>query len=172
MPISDFILDMLDRMQQAVMEAVDSLSREELAWRPEPEANPIGFILWHQLRCEDAFVQGLIQRKTQVWVTEKWYQKLNLPENPMDNGYGYTAEQVAVFPILELSDLSGYAEAVRSRTLEYLKGVPPDKFDEVIQAGVFKGLAISKVFSLLLCEITQHIGQIAYLRGLQRGLNK
>jgi len=48
----------------------------------------------------------------------------------------------------------------------------PDRSDEVIQTRAFGDLAMGKVFSLLLCEITQHIGHIAYLRGLQRGLNK
>lgn len=171
MEISDVNLDMLDRMQRAVVKAVDGLTNEELTWRPRPEANPIGFILWHQVRVEDAFVQGMIQQKPHLWVSEKWCQKLNLSENPKDSGYGYTAEQVAAFAVPELEDLSGYAEAVRARTVEYLKGMPPDKFDEVIQT-VFGELTIGQIFSLLLCEITQHIGQIAYLRGLQRGLDK
>jgi hypothetical protein len=48
----------------------------------------------------------------------------------------------------------------------------PDKFDEVIDTRFFGELPIGKIFALLLCEITQHIGQIAYLRGLQRGLDK
>ena len=172
METRDFVLDMLDRMQQAVTGAVDGLTREELTWQPAPEANSIGFILWHQLRCEDVFVQGMIQQKPQVWVSEQWHQKLNLSEDPMDLGYGYTAEQVAAFSVPELEDLLGYAKAVRAQTVECLKGMTPDKSDEVIQTRVFGDLAMGKVFSLLLCEITQHIGQIAYLRGLQRGLNK
>lgn len=172
MEIRDFSLDMLERMQQAVTGAVDGLTHEELTWRPEPEANSIGFILWHQLRCEDVFIHSMIQQKPQVWASEQWYQKLNLSENPMDLGYGYSAEQIAAFSVPKLEDLLSYAKAVRARTVEYLKDMTPDKSDEVIQTRVFGDLAIGKVFSLLLCEITQHIGQIAYLRGLQRGLNK
>jgi len=61
---------------------------------------------------------------------------------------------------------------VRARTVEYVKDMTPDRSDEVIQTRAFGDLAMGKVFSLLLCEITQHIGHIAYLRGLQRGLNK
>ena len=172
METRDFILDMLDRMQQTVTGAVDSLTHKELTWRPGPEANSIGFILWHQVRAEDVFVQSMIQQKPQVWVSERWHQKLNLTENPMDLGYGYTAEQVAAFPVPELKDLLIYAAAVRARTIEYLKGTTPDKLDEIVQTRVFRELPVAKVFSILLCEITQHIGQIAYLRGLQRGLNK
>ncbi len=39
MKTSDFILDTLDRMQNAVMAAVDGLSSQELTWRPGEEAN-------------------------------------------------------------------------------------------------------------------------------------
>jgi len=171
MKTSDFILDTLDRMQNAVTAAVDGLSSQELTWRPGEEANSIGFTLWHQLRCEDAFVQGMIQRKPQVWVSEKWHEKLNLPENPQDVGYGYTAEQVAAFPVPELKDLLEYAEATRAQTVGYLKTMNAESLDKVVQTP-FGELTIGQVFAILLCEITQHIGQIAYLRGLQRGLNK
>ncbi len=171
MKTSDFILDTLDRMQNAVTATVDGLSSQELTWRPGEEANSIVFTLWHQLRCEDAFVQGMIQRKPQVWVSEKWHEKLNLPENPQDVGYGYTAEQVAAFPVPALKDLLEYAEATRAQTVGYLKTVNAESLDRVVQTP-FGELAIGQVFAILLCEITQHIGQIAYLRGLQRGLNK
>ncbi|MCJ7514804.1 MAG: DinB family protein [Dehalococcoidia bacterium] len=172
METSDFILNMLDRVQNALMTALKDLSHKELTWRPGAGANSIGFILWHQIRCEDIFIQGMIQRKPQVWVSEKWYEKLNLAENPQDVGYGYTAEQVAAFPVPELNDLLGYAKATRAQTVEYLKATAADKLDQVIKTPIFGDIAIGNVFVILLGDITQHTGQIAYLRGLQRGCNK
>ncbi len=172
MDLRDFILDMLDRMQGAVTAAVDGLTHDELRWRPGPDANSIGFILWHQVRCEEVIVQSMIQRKPQVWELEKWHEKLNLPENPMDVGYGYTAEQIASFPVPELSDLLAYSNAVRSQTVECLKSMTSDKFSEVLQTPFFGEITIAKLFGHLLSEVTLHIGQIAYLRGLQRGLDK
>lgn len=171
MEINDFTLDMLNRVQQALTTAVDGLTHEELKFQPKNETNSIGFILWHQVRVEDSMVAGTIQKKPQVWTSEEWYRKLNLPEDPNDNGWGYTDEQVTVFPVPELKDLLGYAEAVRSQTVECLKGMTPDRFDEVIQTP-FGDLTVGQIFSLLLCETTLHTGQIAYLRGLQRGINK
>lgn len=172
MDVKDFIVDMLDNMDRALLAAVNGLNRNELAWRPETEANSIGFTLWHQVRCEDIFIQAMLQRKPQVWESEKWHQKLSLPENPRDIGYGYTAEQVAAFPIPDLQGLLGYAQAVRSRTVECVKSMPPEKFDAIVRAGPLGEASVGRVLSHLLCEITRHIGQIAYLRGLQRGLNK
>ena len=172
MNLSDFVLDNLERIQRVLTEAVDSLTYEELTWRPGAEANPIGFILWHQVRCEDTYIQSLIRQQPQVWVSEKWYQKLNLPDDPWDNGYDYTAEQVAGFPVPELKDLSGYAETVRTRTIACLKTITPERFDEVVQIPDFGSISVGKLLSDMLCELTLHTGQIAYLRGMQKGLNK
>lgn len=171
METNDFILDTLERVQGAVTEAVDGLSHEELTWRPRAEANSIGFILWHQIRAEDVMLHDWIQQKPQVWVTEKWYERLKLPENPHDDGWGYTAEQVAAFPVPELKDLMGYTEATRAQTVKYLKAAAADKLDQTLQTPLGE-LTIGQTLAMLLCEITQHTGQIAYLRGLQRGLDK
>ena len=172
MNLSDFILDNLDRTQRALMAAIDGLTAEELTRRPGAESNPISFILWHQARCEDTYVQSLIRQQPQIWVSEKWYRKLNLPEDPWENGNDYTAEQVATFTVPELEDLLGYTRAVRALTVECLKGMPLDEFDEVIEQPELGGINVGSLFSYMLSEITQHIGQIAYLRGLQRGLDK
>jgi uncharacterized damage-inducible protein DinB len=171
METNDFVLDTLERVQGAVTAAVDGLSHEELAWRPGDEANSIGFILWHQIRCEDSIMQGMIQQKPQVWASENWHQRLKVTENPQDDGWGYTAEQVAAFPVPDLKDLLGYAEATRAQTIKYLKSTTTDKLDQTIKTPMGE-LTIGQTLAMLLCEITQHTGQIAYLRGLQRGLDK
>jgi uncharacterized damage-inducible protein DinB len=171
METGDFILDTLEREQEAVTAAVNGLSHEELTWRPGAEANSIGFILWHQIRCEDHMVQGMIQQKPQVWVSDGWHQRLKLSENPHDDGYGYAAEQVAAFPVPKLKDLLAYAEATRAQTIKYLKATTADKLDQKIQTPMGE-YTIGQIIAILLCEIIQHTGQIAYLRGLQRGLDK
>ena len=103
MEVKSFILNMLDCQQKKLMTALDGLSYDELTWRPGEESNPIGFILWHQTRDED-YIQAMIRGKTQVWIDEKWYEKFNMSDNPNEDGYGYTSEQVAVFTVPELTD--------------------------------------------------------------------
>lgn len=172
MKTSDFILNMLDRIQNAQMTAVNGLSHEELTWRPGEEANSIGFILWHQTRVEDILVQGMIQRMPQVWILDKWPEKLNLSDKLQDTGYGYTAEQVAAFPVPKIDDLLEYAKATRTRTVEYLKAVTAEELATVIKTPVFGEIPVAQVFIILLGDTIQHTGQIAYLRGLQKGINK
>jgi len=67
--------------------------------------------------------------------------------------------------------LLGYSDAVRSRTIDYLQSITPDEFDKVVKTPLGEFTA-GQILSLFMVELTQHIGHIAYLRGLQRGINK
>jgi hypothetical protein len=130
MELKDFIQTGLDRAKDATVKAVDGLSHYELMWRPGPEANSIGLILFHQARSEDSYLHTRIQGKPQIWESEKWYQKLSLPVT--ETGSGYTAEQLHAFPVPELKELLAYADAVRASTLVYLKDAAPNDFDRII----------------------------------------
>jgi len=172
MEVKDFLLEGLNEAQSALTQAVDGLSQEELMWQPQPGANHIAFTLWHTLRVEDWFFQYMFQRTPQVWESERWHEKLNLPDDPRITGFGYTAEQVASFPAVKLSDLLGYGEAVRARTLDYLRKLDPAKFDEIVQSRIFGEVRMGTLLSHMLCEMDQHVGQIAYIRGLAKGQGK
>jgi len=172
MEAKDLALQGLNEAQAALMLAVDGLTQQELMWQPQPGANHIAFTLWHVLRVEDWFFQYLFQRVPQVWEAERWHEKMNLPEDPRVNGFGYTAEQVDSFPPIQPGDILGYAEAVRARTLEYVRNLDPAKFDEVVQSRAIGDASIGTWISHLLIEIAQHIGQIAFIKGLAQGQGK
>ena len=172
MEAKDFIKINLNEAQEALMQAIDGLSHDELEWRPGPETNSIGFILWHMVRCEDMFVQTVFQQKPQIWESEKWHERLGLSPNPMNIGYGYSVEKLAKFSVPELSDLLGYAEAVRARTLDYLSNLSPERLDEKGEYPILGEAKLGGLMSHLLLDITEHVGQIAYLRGMMRGLDK
>jgi hypothetical protein len=171
MEVKKFILDVLDSQQKTLTTALDGLSYEELTWRPGTEANSIGFILWHQTRDED-YIQAMIQHQSQVWINEKWYAKFRMSDNPNEDGYGYTAEQVAAFIVPELKDLLLYFENTRAQTVKFLHSITADEIDRVIQTPFWGDLSIGQIFTSFLGEVIQHTGQIAYLRGLQRGIDK
>jgi uncharacterized damage-inducible protein DinB len=170
METRDFIKGALDQVKRSTVRAVDGLSHYELTWRPGPECNSIGLILFHEARFEDSFVQGRILGKPQVWESEKWYEKFNMPAS--ESGSGYTAEQIAAFRVPELKDLLGYADAVRAKILEYLKTAPSNEFDRTINMPRFGDVTVGALFTLVVAHQAQHAGEIAYLRGIQRGMNK
>jgi hypothetical protein len=186
MEIKDFIQNGFDNVKRTLDRTLAGLTAEELKWQPKPDANSIGLILFHMIRNEDSMVHR-IQGKPQIWVTEQWYQKFNKAIE--DGGAHYTAEQVATFVVPDLKDLLAYSEIVRKNTLEYLKGLklkdldkkvnlPPPPASMAMPAGnapprrpPFEPI----VGSMLMHEVTElagHAGEISYLRGLQRGMDK
>jgi uncharacterized damage-inducible protein DinB len=132
MELNEFVLDNLNRIQKALTAALDSLTYEELTWQPDDEANSIGFLLWHITRCEDTYIQTLVLQEPQVWISAKWYDRMNLPDDPWNNGNDYTVEQIAEFRVPELKDFLEYAEAVRKPTTDFLKNLLPEKSEEIV----------------------------------------
>jgi Protein of unknown function (DUF664) len=108
------------------------------------------------------------QRTSTLWRREAWYEKLGLPAE--DDGFGYTVEQVATLPRFAIADCLAYYEAIRHTTLRYLNRLTPADFEWYPDPARRPGYTISRIFSHLIVEGSQHLGQVAYLRGLQRGL--
>lgn len=165
MTINEFIEDALAKEHEFLMEAVQDLTPEELAWRAGPEANPINWILWHMLRVEDMWIQFFIHSQPEIWERDGWHEKFGLPTR--DNGFGHTPEQVAQFPTLDLRELLNYGEAVRAATLAYLKELAPEDY-EVVPRERRPEMSVGDIFRQITGEFYQHQGQISYLKGLIR----
>lgn len=175
MELKDLLKTGLGNAKRTVDRTLDGLANDEISWHPKPDANSIGLILFHMARSEDSFVNRIIQGKPQLWETEKWYQKLN--KGLEDSGSHYTAEQVAGFVVPDLKALHAYADAVRKQTLDYLDEITPETLDrEVImpQMGPVKRppTAIGNILMMNVTHLCQHAGEISYLRGLKRGMDK
>ena len=167
MEAKELVLKSLEQSQRFLNNALDGLTQKEVAWSPTPECNSIAFILWHTVRVEDAVVNGAIQRTGEVYETEGWREKLGTP--PKETGGRYTLEQLRTWRVPKLEVLRGYAEAVRAKTLTFLQSVTPEKLSqEVVLFG--RSDTVGGVLGFLSTEVAMHVGQIGYLRGVQRGL--
>ncbi len=171
MDAGKYTLGILSNLQEELIKALDSLTPEELLYQPDKESNSIGFILWHQIRCEDMMVIATLLRKTEEWETGKWAARMGFDMDFKDNGWGYTAEQVSSFMVPKLEDLIAYGNKVRVETEKYIAGLAPSNFDEV-KTTLFGEMSISTLLTMLIVELALHTGHITYIRGLQRGLDK
>ncbi len=171
MDVKEFALHSLNELETALAESVDGLTQEESFWQPQPGANHIAFMLWHIARVEDWFFHYLFQRVPQVWELGSWPEKLGLPEDPKATGFTYTEEQVAGFPLVQLRDLRAYCEAVRAETIDYLRNSDSAVLDEIVKSRLFGEVSIGSLIGHVVVELSQHVGQIAYVRGLVRGQN-
>jgi hypothetical protein len=170
MELKEYIGIELEGLERGLTKGTNGLTQQELMWKPANGCNSIGLILFHMARFEDSFVHTRIQNKPEIWVTEKWYEKLNIAENEV--GAHYTVEQVNAFPVPDLKNLLAYYSEVRAQTLNYLKSMPPDIFDKKITLPHFGDLSVARIFSIIVGHVSQHIGEISYLRGIQRGMDK
>lgn len=150
--------------------ALDGLTPAERRFQPHAQANHIDFLVWHMARVEDSWIQPFARGVPRIWQRDSWYRRLRLPEK--DSGFGYTAEQVAALPRFEFAELMAYYETVRRETLEYLDGLAAPDLDRTPDPDRRPGYTLGKVFGHLVVEVSEHTGQVAYLRGLQRGLGR
>lgn len=167
-PLNQFIEAALDQENQLLAEAVKGITPQELAWYPGPEANHIGWILWHMFRVEDFWTQFFAQRQLELWERDGWHQKFGLPTR--DTGFGHTARQVRDFPALEVAELLKYRDSVRADTLAYLRGLAPADFDAIPRERR-PDMTVGGMFRQILGELYQHQGHMAYIRGLYRTRN-
>ncbi|GLZ48469.1 hypothetical protein Acsp06_46540 [Actinomycetospora sp. NBRC 106375] len=163
----DVLVDAFARAQGDLTRAVDGLSPDELAWRPDGEANPIAWLVWHLTRVQDDHVADLAGTE-QVWTADGWARRFDLPLDDASIGYGHTSEQVAAVRVDDPSLLTGYHDAVHERTVAYLRTLEGEDLDEVIDdrwdPPVTRGVRLVSVVD----DDIQHAGQAAYLAGLVR----
>lgn len=157
-------------LKMAMGHAVDGLTQAEVSWRPASGCNSIGLILFHLARSEDSIMQGMLQKKTSIWESEKWFEKLGL--NKEEEGSHYTVDQVNAFKVPELAKIIEYYDAVRAKTKETLRSMSVEALDEKVTFPNFGEMPKAALFSFVIGHTNQHIGEISYLRGMQRGMDK
>lgn len=168
MDIKEYIDMELEGLKRGLDRVLKSLSQSEITWRPACGCNSIGLIIFHAARAEDSFVQKILQGKPELWVSGKWFKKLNLGENEV--GSHYSADQVNAFPVPELKDLIDYLDAVRAQTREYVKNLNPAEFEKKVKLP-FGEFSVAGVLSIIVSHNAQHAGEISYIRGIERGMD-
>ena len=151
--------------------ALDGLDEYELNWRPTLESNSIDWIVWHMARTEDYWINTRLCERETVWIGQGWRERVGVFVE--GTGFAQTLEQIRAMPELDVSVLMAYYEAVRTRTVEFFT----DEMEEEDLARVlgFMGtepMTVAGVLGHLLAEVAEHLGQVAYIRGMRRGINK
>jgi len=93
-----------------VKPALQGLSDADLVKRPSDQCNPIGWLLWHATRVEDAIL-STVSGRPQAWIEDKWHAQFGMPAEPGSVGAGDSLEQVAAFTPT-IGNLLGYLDLV------------------------------------------------------------
>ncbi|GAA1389810.1 mycothiol transferase [Luteococcus peritonei] len=157
------------RIAESLPGLLDGLDRDQLAWRADAQANPVGWLVWHLARVEDDHTSGVaaalgLDGAQQVW-DQGWRERFALPYPDEAIGYGQESADVAAFQADAQLLADYYAEVHRATAAlleqlddQALDAVVDDQWDPPVTAGVRLVSVVN--------DITQHLGQAAYLKGL------
>jgi uncharacterized damage-inducible protein DinB len=162
--VNDILIDAMERVRESVHQAVDGLDEDQLGYRPDDDANSIGWLVWHLTRVEDDHVAEVADRD-QVWTGDGWVDRFGLPFDRAATGYGHGPDEVGqVRPPAAL--LTGYHDAVHAATVDYLRGLSESDLDRVVDERWDPPVTLAVRLVSVVNDCTQHVGQGAYLRGL------
>jgi uncharacterized damage-inducible protein DinB len=153
------------RIGEHVSAVVDGLSADDLSHRIAPEANTIGWLVWHLLRVQDDHVAD-VAGSEQVWTSKDWSWRFGLPFERDATGYGQTPDEVAaVSTTSEL--LAGYAADVVDATRSWLRDLTDDDLDRVVDESWDPPVTLGARLLSVIEDDLLHLGQAQYLRGLR-----
>lgn len=157
-------LELYGRIPPLVREVVDGLDADGLTRRVGPDANPIGWLVWHLTRVEDHHIAELLEAE-QLWIADGWAERFGMtPADPDDIGYGHTSEQVAAVPATDAALLVAYHEAVDVRTRAFL--ADHGDLDRIVDRRWDPPVTLGVRLVSVADDALQHLGQAAYVRGL------
>lgn len=159
------LIDAFGRIGEEVERALSGIDASGLAFRPDPAANSIGWLIWHLTRVEDDHVSE-IAALPQAYTADGWAGRLGLSPDDSDTGYGHTIDQVAAVTFTGPEVLADYHRAVATRTLAYLEGVTSDELDRIIDRRWDPPVSVGVRLVSVISDCLQHAGAANYIRGL------
>ena len=159
----------LDEYYEILNKSLDTLTQEELIFRPEAHSNSIVFLVWHMAMVEDWLTNEILLNNEKIWIIDKYYEKF--PDLKEKRGYGFSQEELDKFPNMDIEWLINYYDVVRNNTNKLLENITEK---DLYLKYEFKSEEVTGYFILgrLITELSQHLGQVSYIRGMLRGLNQ
>ncbi|MFJ9827173.1 DUF664 domain-containing protein [Streptomyces sp. NPDC101160] len=164
MKSAELLLDAFSRIQDAVHEAVEGLSDDELTERIDPDANTVAWLVWHLSRIQDDHIADAFGTE-QVWTSEGFSGRFGLPFPEDATGYGHTSAQVAA--VRAPADLLlDYYDTVHARTVEHITSLTDADLDRVVDTRWTPHVTLGVRIVSVITDDNQHVGQAAYVRGV------
>lgn len=160
------LTDAFERIAEQVVAVTDGLRQDEAIWRPDPEANPVAWLLWHLTRVQDDHIAGLAAVE-QAWTAQKWFDRFDLPFDAEATGYAASPQDVGRVQA-ETADLAGYHADVHALTLRYLEGLTTDELERVVDENWDPPVTASARIVSVVNDCTDHLGQAEYVLGMAR----
>ena len=165
MTSAELLVDAFGRIRGIVHRAVDGLTAEQLAFRVDPGANSIAWLVWHLSRIQDDHLADAFQAE-QVWISQGWVERFGLPFDPRDTGYGHQADEVAAVRVDSGELLVGYYDAVHEQTTRHVGRLGDAQLARIVDRSWDPPVTLGVRLVSVIADDLQHAGQAAFVRGI------
>ncbi len=164
------IVDIYTEISRELERALDGLTVDDLNQQPHSDCNSIGWLAWHLTRCQDGANVDLMGEE-QLWVKSKWHARFNRIPDATDIGEGHSPKDVASFRSPDSRTLLEYHYAVLEKTIHYINNrLSEADLEREFESPVYPTITTVRVlFMGVISDNLQHVGQVAYVRGLLKG---
>ncbi len=163
----ELLLDAFGRVHEEIPGVLTGLSPEDLRWRPDPDANSIGWLVWHLSRVQDDHLAALAtacgRPREQAWA--RWRDRFGLPYGD-GIGYGHSSADVGAFHVADTGLLTGYHEDVHRLTTEVIADLTAEDYTRVVDTRWDPPVTAAVRLVSVLNDTTAHCGQAAYVAGM------
>jgi hypothetical protein len=160
----DVLLDAFQRVRELVVGVTGGLDAETAAFRPDPAANSIAWLVWHLARIQDDHVADVAGVR-QAWHEKGWAQRFGLPFDDHDTGYGHSPDQVAAVNV-DPQLLADYHADVDALTNAFVGRTQPGDLDRIVDDRWDPAVTLGVRLVSVVSDCLQHVGQAQYVRGI------
>ena len=165
MTSAGLLVDAFGRIREVIHRVVGGLTPEQLAFRVDPEANSIAWLVWHLTRIQDDHLAGVAGTE-EVWISQGWLERFGLPFDPRDTGYGHGDDEVAAVRVGSGELLVGYYDAVHEQTTRYVERLGDADLARVVDRSWDPPVTLGVRLVSVIADDLQHAGQAAFVRGI------
>jgi hypothetical protein len=162
--VHELLTDAFGRVRGLVVRITDGLTVQQATYRPDPDANTIGWLLWHLTRIQDDHIAD-VAKVEQVYAAKGWHDKLGSPFDARATGFGHSSDDVAAVRVDPLL-LASYHADVHDMTTDFLDHLDVGELDRIVDARWDPPVTLSVRLVSVISDCLQHAGQAAYVRGL------
>jgi uncharacterized damage-inducible protein DinB len=153
-----------------ILECVQDLSDEQLAWQPSSTAPSIRFHLFHIARCADFMHCAITESDRQVWHQESIAAQWGLDPAQLglaEMGATLDGDAAMQLALPDKQRLLDYAERVLVATDESLSRIDDAEFRRVVPNYVRRPETVGYAVTDQLEHLSRHLGMIEAMRGFQ-----
>jgi uncharacterized damage-inducible protein DinB len=162
---TDLLTDAFGRISECVGDVLQDLGGDDLIARVGPDANSIGWLVWHLTRVQDDHVAD-VAGVEQVWTSQGWTERFELPFSDDATGYGHSTRQVGQVTVASPELLIEYHDAVHEQTVSFVRGLKDADLDRVVDTRWDPPVTLGVRLVSVISDTLQHAGQAAFVRGV------